>query len=362
MIKTAFLYSEKFSTVSYGSDHPMRPLRLKLAFELIKEKKLFVLENSGIIEARQAALEELLTFHTAEYLKALKESDSGAPLENGSVFGLGFGDNPCFKGVFEWSSFVTGASVQAAELVASGKKDIAFNIGGGLHHAMRAKASGFCYINDPVVAINFLLRQGKRVAYIDIDAHHGDGVQAAFYDTDKVIAISLHENGEFLFPGTGFPEDFGTGQGRGYSINLPFLPETGDELFTWGFEQIVPSFIEAYKPDIIVTQLGVDTFATDPITHLRLTTNGFETMIKRFRSFNLPWVALGGGGYDLDNVKRAWTLAWAIMNKVEDRKNLIDLRDAPLKEKPSDAQRKSVEEAVRYLKKEVLPLVRKGKA
>ena len=122
----------------------------------------------------------------------------------------------------------------------------------------------------------------------------------------------------------------------------------------------MPPFIEAYKPDILVTQLGVDTFASDPITHLRLTTNGFETMVKRFRSLNLPWVALGGGGYDMDNVKRAWTLAWAIMNEAEDREDLIELRDAPLKEKTSAAQRKSVEEAVRYLKKEVLPLVRGG--
>jgi len=229
-----------------------------------------------------------------------------------------------------------------------------------LHHAMRSKASGFCYINDPAVAINFLLKQGKRVAYVDIDAHHGDGVQAAFYDTDKVLTISLHESGEFLFPGTGFPEDSGAGQGRGYSINLPFPPDTGDELFTRGFEEIAPSFIQAYKPDILVTQLGVDTFASDPITHLRLTTNGFETMVKRFRSFGLPWVALGGGGYDPDNVKRAWTLAWAIMNRVEDRENLIELRDKPLKEKTTNAQRKSVEEAIMYLKKEVLPLVRGG--
>ena len=338
----------------------MRPERLRLAFELIKEKKLFSLENSELIAARKATLEELLTFHTADYIEALRKSDSGTPPCNGSVFGLGFGDNPCFKGVFEWSSFVTGASVQAAELVSSGKKDIAFNIGGGLHHAMRGKASGFCYINDPVVAINHLLKQGKRVAYVDIDAHHGDGVQAAFYDTDKVLTISLHESGEFLFPGTGFPEDSGTGQGYGYSVNLPFPPDTGDELFTKGFEEIVPPFIEAYKPDILVTQLGVDTFAKDPITHLRLTTNGFETMVKRFRSFGLPWVALGGGGYDPDNVKRAWTLAWAIMNKVEAGENLNALRDEPSKEKTSNAQKKTVEEAIMYLKKEVLSLVRGG--
>jgi len=127
-IKTAFLYSEKFGTVSYGSDHPMRPMRLRLAFELIKEKNLLTLENSGLIEARQATPEELLAFHAADYIEALRKSDSGVPPENGSVFGLGYGDNPCFKGVFEWSSFVTGASVQAVELVGSGEKDVTFNL------------------------------------------------------------------------------------------------------------------------------------------------------------------------------------------------------------------------------------------
>jgi acetoin utilization protein AcuC len=206
----------------------------------------------------------------------------------------------------------SGGSIQAARLIMDGKAKIAFNIAGGLHHAMPDRASGFCYINDPVLAIKELLKKYNKIAYIDIDAHHGDGVQHAFYDTDKVLTISLHETGSFLFPGTGFLEEIGIGKGRGFSVNLPFYPGTDDEIFVWGFNEIVPPLIEAYKPDVLVAQLGVDTMATDPLTHLELTTNGFCQMVKRIKDFNLPLVALGGGGYNVTNVARCWTLALGI--------------------------------------------------
>ncbi len=371
-MKTAFLYSEEFAKYSYGSNHPMRPVRLKLTYELIKAYGLLNLQNTQLIEARKATEEELLLFHTRNYIRTLKEADSGDIPQDGLRHGLGFGDNPVFKGVYEWSLYSTGASVQAAELVSSGKADIAFNICGGLHHAMRDRASGFCYLNDPVIAIKYLLTKGKRVAYVDIDAHHGDGMQAAFYDTDKVLTISLHESGEYLFPGTGFPGETGTGKGKGYSINLPFPPETDDEIFVNGFEEIVPLFVHRFKPDILVTQLGVDTFRTDPITHLNLTTNGFEKMIKGFRALNLPWVAFGGGGYNLSNVARAWTIAWAIMNDtvVTDKMPEAYLKSAAAFEFSECSLRdetfiitgtkkeymiKEVEAAIEELKKEILP-------
>ena len=317
LMQTAFIYSDEFAKYSYGSGHPMRPVRLRLTYELIKAYGLLNLPHTQIIEARKATEKEILSFHTREYIETLKKADSGVIPEDAGQHGLGYGDNPVFKGVYDWSLYSAGASVQAAELVSSGKADIAFNICGGLHHAMADKASGFCYLNDAVIAIKYLLNMGKRVAYVDIDAHHGDGVQAAFYNTDKVLTISLHETGYALFPGTGFPEETGTGKGMGYSINLPFPSETDDEVFVMGFEEIVPVFVNKFKPDILVTQLGVDTFRTDPITHLNLTTNGFEKMIKGFWALKLPWVALGGGGYNLSNVARAWTLAWAIMNDVD---------------------------------------------
>lgn len=359
-MKTAFIYNDRVGTFSYGADHPMRPMRLKLTYELIKEKGLLKLPGAAVVEGRKAEEGEMLLFHTPEYLNVLKKADSGQVPEGGLAYGFGFGDNPAFEGVFEWSAYSTGASIQAAELVAGGEFDIAFNIAGGLHHAMPGRASGFCYLNDPAVAIKYLVGLGKRVAYVDIDAHHGDGVEAAFYDTDKVLTISLHESGHWLFPGTGFSTNMGEGKGRGYAVNLPLPPGAGDELFLLGFNEVVPAFIGAFKPDIIVTQLGVDSFATDPITHMNLTTNGFEDMLGGFKSFGLPWVALGGGGYDMDNVKRAWTLAWAVMNGVEDAEGLEPLRDEPSgRGLLKDGEfKKFVEEEVAFLRKEVLPLVK----
>ncbi|MBI5455204.1 MAG: acetoin utilization protein AcuC, partial [Deltaproteobacteria bacterium] len=258
----------------------------------------------------------------------------------------------------------------------SGAARVAFNIAGGLHHAMPNRASGFCYINDAAVAIKRLLALGKRVAYIDIDAHHGDGVEYAFYDTDQVLTISLHENGQWLFPGTGFVADTGVNAGKGYSVNMPLPPSTQDGLYLKAFNAIVPPFIEAFAPDVIVTQLGVDSFETDPLTHLSLTTNSFEKMVSAFRSFNIPWVALGGGGYDLSNVARAWTLAWASMNGIEppleipagflqqngDIFRSKALRDLPLAPFPMrEEELKQVEDDISFLINDVLPLVKAGK-
>jgi len=174
---------------------------------------------------------DLLLFHTQKYIEVLKASNEGSSAHGADQFGLGPGDNPVFRGVYDWSRLVTGASLQAARLVDSGESDIAFNISGGLHHAAASRASGFCYINDPVIVIKWLLKQGRKVAYIDIDAHHGDGVQEAFYDTDKVLTISIHETGRQLFPGTGFVDEMGKSAGKGYSVNVPLPAYADDELF-----------------------------------------------------------------------------------------------------------------------------------
>lgn len=373
MMKTAFVYSDRFGAFRYGPDHPMRPARLRLTFELMTELGLANLPSSVMIEARQAVESELLLFHTPEYLRVLKEANTGVIPVKGPEHGIGCGDNPAFRGVYEWSCYSTGASIQAVELVASGAADIAFNIAGGLHHAMPGRASGFCYLNDAAVAVRRLVNMGKRVAYVDVDAHHGDGVEYAFYDTDKVLTISLHESGQWLFPGTGFVTDIGVKEGKGFSVNLPFPPGAGDGLFVHGFEEIVLPFIAAFRPDVLVTQLGVDTFSTDPITHLNLTTNGFERMIRAFKGLGLPWVALGGGGYDLGNVARAWALAWAEMNGVSPPEVIPEefilkngsifksakLRDEPLKPfhlKETDV--KIVEKDVAFLLREALPMVK----
>jgi acetoin utilization protein AcuC len=374
-MKTAFIYSEKFGAFSYGPEHPMRPIRLTLTYELMEALGLADLPGAKHVEARRATEDELLYFHTPEYIKVLKEADSGLIPVGGSEHCLGFGDNPVFKGVFEWSCYSTGASIQAAELVANGEADIAFNICGGLHHALPGRASGFCYLNDAAIAIKYLTKLGKRVAYVDIDAHHGDGVEYAFYDSARVLTISIHESGQYLFPGTGDLKDTGLTGGEGFSVNLPLPPGVGDDEYIEAFEDLVPPFIEAFKPDILVTQLGVDSFADDPVTHLNLTTRSFEEIIKSFRRMKLPWVALGGGGYDLGNVCRAWTLAWAVMNGapvpekipadfMEDNPGLFRsefVRDRPGKDRPVSREASGeIKRSIAFLKEEVLPLTAKS--
>lgn len=371
MSLVAFIYSERFDKYSYGEAHPLKMIRLKLTYELIKSYDLLKSPNISFIESELAKEKDILCFHTKEYIEALKGIDEGDYPTNPSQFGLGYGDNPIVKGIYEGSLLSSGGSIQAARLIMDGKAKIAFNIAGGLHHAMPDRASGFCYINDPVLAIKELLKKYNKIAYIDIDAHHGDGVQHAFYDNDKALTISLHETGSFLFPGTGFSEEIGTGKGRGFSVNLPFYPGTDDETFVWGFNEIVPPLIDAYKPDAIVAQLGVDTMSTDPLTHLELTTNGFCEMVKKIKDFNLPLAALGGGGYNVANVARCWTLALGIFAGIElsdtipeDKISLIkkhgyegrNLRDKKAKVKMDESIKKMAADGVNYIKKNIFPL------
>ena len=301
--------------------------------------------------------------------------NEGFALGDAYVYGLGPGDNPIFPGLFNLSLLVAGATLQAIDFVADGNGEIAFNIAGGLHHAMRSRASGFCYVNDPVIGIKRLLSRGKRVAYIDIDAHHGDGVQKAFYDTDQVLTVSLHETGYTLFPGTGFESETGEGKGEGYSVNLPFPPETEDDVYVWAFEEVVPELIHAFQPDVVVTQLGVDTFYDDPLTNLHLSIFGYERVLKGIKDLAPQWVALGGGGYNIFNVARAWTLAWAVMNGIELEEGLPEsflreavkmgmeergLRGRPrtLRHSQNKESRAEMERVVHYIKETVFPRVK----
>jgi acetoin utilization protein AcuC len=316
-MKTAFIYSDDFAKYDYGRGHPLKPFRLKLTYELIKAYGLLSLPDVRIIEAKPAEEADLLLYHTSDYIDVLKAANGGLEIPWEGSYGLGFGDNPVFEGVFDWSRLVVGASLQATELVDSGEVPIAFNISGGLHHARASRASGFCYVNDPVIVISSLLKKGRRVAYIDIDVHHGDGVQDAFFHTDKVLTISLHESGRRLFPGTGFESEIGEGKGRGYSVNVPMPPFSDDELFMYAFNEVVPSLIQRFRPDIVVSQLGVDSFVTDRLAHLNCTTNGFCEVVRKIKDISPRWIALGGGGYEITNVAKAWTLAWAIMNNVD---------------------------------------------
>lgn len=373
-MKTGFIYTDAYFDYDYGPAHPLKIVRLKLTFELIKAYGLLDLPSVQTIITKRAEEDDLTVFHSREYLDVLKQASNGHLGTDAFAYGLGPGDNPIFPGLYDWSLWSTGATVQAVDFVANGEGDIAFNIAGGLHHAMRSKASGFCYINDPVIGILRLLERGMRVAYVDIDAHHGDGVQKAFYQTNKVLTISLHETGYTLFPGSGFEYEIGEGEGEGYAVNLPLPPYTDDETYLWAFDEIVPPLIHTFKPDVVVTQLGVDSFYSDPLTNLHLTIYGYEKVLRRIKDVASRWVALGGGGYDVSNVARAWAIAWAVMNGIELSDELPEsyikkaaklgiyektLRSAPKSASSRESKdiRMEVERIVNYIKATVFPKV-----
>ncbi len=316
--RAAFVYADVLSQHVLSETHPMKPVRLRYTYELLEAYGAFNGKSARLVEPRQASEEEVLWFHTPEYVKAVQSFSHGDMSPGPGRFNFGPGDNPAYEGMYEAALWSTGASLRAAELLLADEADVAFSISGGLHHAMRAYAYGFCVFNDPVIAIQALLREGLRVAYVDIDCHHGDGVQYAFYDTDRVLTISLHESGAFLFPGTGFAQEIGAGRGRGFSVNVPLYPYTSDEVYLWAFQQVVPPLVQAFQPDVLVTQLGIDSHYRDPITHMAITVQGFARVVAELAQLApRKWLALGGGGYDLQAVARAWTLAFGVMSGQE---------------------------------------------
>jgi acetoin utilization protein AcuC len=319
-VKTALVHSDAYGRFDYGATHPLRMERLGLTFALMQALGLTALAGTQVLAPTPAHESALQGFHTKDYLAVLRAASAGLGVPDQSRYGLGPGDNPVWPGFYEASALACGGSIRAAELVAAGEADRAFAFAGGLHHAMPARASGFCYLNDAVLAIQALRARGLRVAYIDIDAHHGDGVQHAFYASPDVLTISTHERGDRLFPGTGFAREIGEGPGLGYAVNLPLEPYTGDQVYLEAFDAVVPPLVGAFRPDVVVAQLGIDSHRTDPLTHLALSVDGFAEAVRRIVALAPRLVALGGGGYDLANVARGWTAAWAIMN------------DAPLSE------------------------------
>src|SRR5712691_296676 len=331
-MKTALIYSEAWRQYDYSPEHPLRMERLGLTWRLMEAYGLTAAPRAKVLTPEPADLASIARFHTREYLEILRAVSAGDWVPHAQRYGLGPGDNPIFVGLWEAAQLAAGGSLLAAQLVADGEADRAFHFAGGLHHAMPDRASGFCYVNDAVLAVMCLRERGWRVAYVDIDAHHGDGVQFAFYNDPNVLTISTHERGDRLFPGTGFVVEMGEGDGFGFSVNVPLQPLTDDAVYYEAFEAVVPPLVTAFKPDVLVIQLGIDSHRTDPLTHLSLTVQGFTRAVRRLLPLAPRIVALGGGGYDLTNVARAWTAAWAAMNDVE-------LPDALPAESQPDMQR-----------------------
>ena len=347
----------------FGSSHPLRPERVLLAYENIRALGLIDPPRVVEVESRSARDEEIAAVHDAEYIEVVKGIDSGRlSTSQGFRYGLGTPDNPIFANMHVASAAVCGASIAAAEVVAHGTARHAFNPAGGLHHARRKEASGFCIYNDPAVAIAKLLelRPAWRVMYVDVDVHHGDGVQWIFYEDSRVLTVSFHQSGRYLYPGTGFEDEIGTGRAKGTAANIPLLPYTGEDDYLWALERVLWALGEAFTPDVIVTQLGADTHYGDPLANLGLTMRAYPRMATLLHDAahqfsHGRWVATGGGGYQFDTVvPKVWAIHFAHMCGAEHVIPADWLEDLP----PADVSQRhteQVQEAVEYVLERCVP-------
>jgi acetoin utilization protein AcuC len=315
---TALIWNDDQLAYDFGPHHPLKPVRVELTVELIRACGLTAKPGVQTLRRDPFTDDDVLRLHRPDYVEAVRRLSAKPDPSGDQRFGLGLADNPVFGGMHEASLEVCGASVAAARHVWEGTVTHAFNPAGGLHHAMPDRAAGFCIYDDPAAAIEWLLRHGAtRVAYIDVDTHHGDGVQAFFYDDPRVLTISLHESGRYLFPGTGFTDEVGEGDGRGSSLNVPLPPAIPGDVYLEAFDAVVEPALDAFRPEVLVTQLGCDTHVTDPLAHLALTTDDYVEIGRRLHRYahqhaDGRWVAMGGGGYQLASVvPRAWTIYFA---------------------------------------------------
>lgn len=305
-MKGRLVYSEELSRYDFGSDHPMAPGRVKNTISLARQ--LGVLDRLAVVPPPEVDIDLIRRVHDDDYIEAVRLGQPNAE------FGLGTSDNPVFPSMHEISAQVAMATVEAARSVWSGEARRASNISGGLHHAMPRSTSGFCIYNDLAVAIRWLLDAGvPRVAYVDVDVHHGDGVQAIFYDDPRVMTVSLHETPACLFPGTGFPEETGGPGAEGTAVNVALPPGTDDAGWLRAFDAVVPDVLRAFAPTVLVTQHGCDSHEHDPLADLDLSLDGQRASYLALAALadelcEGRWVSTGGGGYALlQVVPRAWT-------------------------------------------------------
>ncbi|MBN1817696.1 MAG: acetoin utilization protein AcuC [Sedimentisphaerales bacterium] len=313
MSKKAFIHSQELEAYPYPPSCPFNTSRAGKTRAMLASMGLLTGDDKREVAPPRAGREVLEIFHTPEYLDALERLNQGEYDSDMLYFGLGTGDCPAFKGVWDYSVLACGASVLGAELILQGKASVAFNPSGGLHHAFPDRAAGFCYLNDVVLACETLTRADKRVVFLDIDVHHTDGVQAAFYDRNDVMTISMHQDGRTLFPGTGAVEEIGEGPGKGFAVNIPLPMGTYDEAYLRAVRQVVLPLIHAFRPDVIALEIGADTLSGDPLANLSLTNNTIADVIGLLRAFGKPILATGGGGYNVENTARAWALAWTVL-------------------------------------------------
>jgi acetoin utilization protein AcuC len=317
-----FIYSSELEKYHYPSEHPFNTVRVKRVRDTVSSMGL--LSGTGRSEVAPVPAERVVLkkFHTARYLHALKKAAAGHVDTEALKMGIGSSDCPIFKGLYDYAVLAAGGTLTAAKMILAGQADIGFNPSGGYHHAGPELAAGFCYINDVALACIVLAENGKRVLYLDVDVHYGDGVANAFYERSDVMTISFHENPKTLFPGTGFENEIGKGEGKGYCVNVPLPVGTYDQAYMKAFEAIALPLIAAYNPDVIVLQLGADALAGDPLAHLQLTNNTYAEIINQLMGFSKPILATGGGGYNVENTVRAWALAWSVLCGADQGENM----------------------------------------
>jgi acetoin utilization protein AcuC len=320
----AVIYHPYYGKYSFGLHHPFSPVRVGMTLDLLRG-----LGHEAIItEPECASRDDILSVHEDYYVRRVEAMSAGEEVSDCTDYGLGTPDNPAFPGMDEGARWLVGGTLSGARLICEAGEKRVLQLGGGLHHARRNCASGFCIYNDLAVAIKYLVRQGLWVAYIDIDVHHGDGVQQILYDDKRVMTISLHESGRYLFPGTGEIHELGSGLGRGLKLNIPLEPFTEGESYLEAFEQVVPAALDQFQPGVILVQAGADAHFDDPLADLMLTTHDYEKLFRRILEFADTYTSgrvlfTLGGGYSLRATPRVWTILYLVMN------NLPTLWDIP---------------------------------
>ena len=308
-----FVHGPTLDAFPYPDSCPFKTCRAGEVYKTLDSMGLLTGKDKHIVAPQQATFEELLKYHSKAYLEAMQRADGGEYDMGMLAMNLGTGDCPVFEGMYEYATWAVGATITGARQIVHGNAKVAFNPSGGYHHAFSNMAGGFCYINDVVLGCMELADAGKRVLFLDIDVHHCDGVQSAFYERADVMTVSLHQDGRTLFPGTGFADEIGTGEGEGYCVNLPLPPGMYDELYLKAFRSIVLPLIHAYGPDVIVLEAGADTLQGDPLAGFSLTNNVHVEVINNLLMFGKPILATGGGGYNVENTVRTWSLVWTAL-------------------------------------------------
>ncbi len=311
------VYSGRFGDFSFGEDHPFDPGRATSSLRCMDEKGYLNEPWIRVEEPRMVSKERLIESHDPKFIEALRAANSGEWREEFLQFHLGGQECPIFPGLFDFVLLYASATITGVNLIIEENANVVFNPLGGFHHSSRSAAEGFCYFNDAIAAIDMLLARGFRVAYIDIDAHHGNGVQDAYYGDDRVLSISLHESGKTLYPWGGFETETGEDIGKGFTMNIPLPEGTDDDLFGMIFDRVVTPAVERFAPSVVVAVIGADTHRSDPLSHLSLTNNGMTDAIKRIREYSNQMLLLGGGGYNLTATTRAWCRMWAAANRID---------------------------------------------